>query len=747
MASELAFVPGNASHPNIPLGRYLPPVPAGMAVGWIKGHASPGDWILDPLHSTPQLALEAARAGFRVLVASNNPILTFVLETLAQAPARGEFLAALAELGSARRGDERLELHFRSLYQSECASCHQPLQPQAFLWRKGELQPYGRLYHCAHCGDEGERPVTSADLERLNLPGNPNLHLARAIERIALPGDPLREQAQEIAQFFLPRSLYFLTTLINRIEGLSLPDSRRRLLIALALCACDDANSLWPYPDARSRPRQLTIPPVFRENNLWQALEAGIDDWCRDDSPVPLTQWPARPPSSGGICLYPGRLKALLPLPADLPVKAVVTYLPRPNQALWTLSAVWSGWLWGREAVAPLRTALERQRYDWHWHSQALRSVLALISQLLPAEISTWAVMPECVPGFLSAAVLAAETAGLHLEGLALQEEAELAQFLWRRAPSPRPRPGGRPVEPVLHQAIREHIQRTGEPAPYLSLHAAGLEALARENVFPEGTQELTGDSLTRLQNSFNRVFKTPVFSRYERQPSQNIETGWWWLADAPTGELTLADQVEIELVKWLIKNPGRTLPEIETALCQIFPGLLTPSVDLMRVCLDSYAASLGAPPQMWQVRPSEAPAARRNDLETVKRGLSRLSRKLDYISQGELPVTWIAPNGNPAYCLFPIASAVISKYVFQPQALRPQRCILVVPGSRVNLILHKLRRDPRLAAAMNSGWRIMKFRQLRDMLDQEELAPALFESLLDGDPPRWEEATQLTML
>jgi hypothetical protein len=32
-------------------------------------------------------------------------------------------------------------------------------------------------------------------------------------------------------------------------------------------------------------------------------------------------------------------------------------------------------------------------------------------------------------------------------------------------------------------------------------------------------------------------------------------------------------------------------------------------------------------------------------------------------------------------------------------------------------------------------------------MLEQPNLTPTLFESLVEGDPPRWEEATQLSML
>jgi hypothetical protein len=86
--TPLYFYPGTGSPPALPLARFLPPVPTGMASAWLKENVPRGSWLLDPLGSSPSLALEAARAGYRVLVACNNPILSFMIETLAAARAR-----------------------------------------------------------------------------------------------------------------------------------------------------------------------------------------------------------------------------------------------------------------------------------------------------------------------------------------------------------------------------------------------------------------------------------------------------------------------------------------------------------------------------------------------------------------------------------------------------------------------------------------------------------------------------------
>ncbi|WP_322791983.1 hypothetical protein, partial [Bellilinea sp.] len=278
---EQPFIGGRSEAPLLPLGRYLPLLPAGIIETWLKQTLPAGAWILDPIGAHPQLALEAARAGYRILITSNNPILSFMLEILAAAPPQSEFEAALAALAISKRGEERLERHILSLYQTPCAACGQLVSAQAFIWQNEPLRLVSRIYRCLHCGDEGERPATPLDVEKLNLPGNDALHRARALSRVI--GDQssvTREQVNEALKTYLPRPLYVLTTLINKVETLPLSEERRRLLTALLIQVCDEGNTLWQYPALRPRPRQLTVPAQFRENNLWLALENAVSLWC-----------------------------------------------------------------------------------------------------------------------------------------------------------------------------------------------------------------------------------------------------------------------------------------------------------------------------------------------------------------------------------------------------------------------------------------------------------------------------------
>ncbi|HTX78189.1 MAG TPA: hypothetical protein VMC62_00905, partial [Longilinea sp.] len=347
--ADFSFVPGSDLAAPIPLERYLPPVPAGSGSAWLKRHADLGEWVIEPLCSSPLLALEAARAGYRVLVTCNNPILELLLRVLAKAPTRNDFQAALAELASVKRGDERLEVHLRSLYSSKCPVCDATIEADAYLWQRGEDQPGQRVLCCPHCNAEGEYPIVNEDTERLTALGNPGLYRSRAVERVIHGTGESPDVVKEALEVYQDRPLYFLTTLINRIEGLPTTAERKELLRALAISVCDVGSTLWPWGEGRTRPRQLSVPPQFKERNLWQALEEAIDVWAGQPSPVPLVNWPELPPPSGGIALYRGRLRTLFPLPETVQPKAIIAALPYPNQAFWTLSAIWAGWLWGKE--------------------------------------------------------------------------------------------------------------------------------------------------------------------------------------------------------------------------------------------------------------------------------------------------------------------------------------------------------------------------------------------------------------
>src|SRR5215216_2236424 len=638
-----AYIPGLSPAEPGPLARFTPPLEEGVISTWLPLHVPSGSWVLDPFGFSPRLALEAARTGYRVLVTVNNPITRFLLEVSAHPPAETDFKAALADLASAKKGEERLGAHLQSLYLTSCEKCGNDVYADSFLWRKGEDAPYARVYTCPNCDDAGERLVTSQDVEKARkIAGTDNLHRSRAFERVTALEDEDRVYAEEAIAHYLPRPLYFLTTVINRIDSLNLTPERRRALNALILVACDAGNTLWDHPTQRQRPKQLNVPNQFREYNLWTQLERGLSQWTETSSGVLMEAWPDQPPESGGICIFEGRLKELADqVKKEFPIKAVIGSLPRPNQAFWTLSALWAGWLWGGEAVEPYKPALRRRRYDWAWNATALNAAFTHLLEMVQAGTPFFALLSEPEPASLTSALTAASAAAMDLRSLAMRTQHDPIQLLWTCG-EPRRRPASEASIDEVKKAIDKHLVERGEPASYLHVHAAGLTALAKSHALKQKDQEfdeaLRGTQLL-IQNALER---NPRFVHYSN--GESVDTGLWGLADLPLstpsnnggsvpGEIhdSLSDRVEIAVVTFLQKNPNSIFLDVEQDLYPRFPGLLTPSKAMIYAVLSSYAQKEEGE---WKLRAEDTASTRRNELNNIAGLIDAIGRRIGYATR-----------------------------------------------------------------------------------------------------------------
>jgi DNA-directed RNA polymerase subunit M/transcription elongation factor TFIIS len=772
LARSIPYLPGIVpKNPGL-LARFTPPLPDGLASAWLSKHLAPGSWVLEPFGAAPSLAVEAAWAGYRVLVAANNPISRSLIELAADPPSEDNLRAALAELASTYKGDERIEPHIKSLYMTECSRCGQPVMVEYFLWERQAAAPFAKFYRCSNCGDSGEHPSSPADALRAAQFSSSGLHRARALERVAALNDPDRAHAEEALSVYLPRAVYALFTLINKLDGLSLPAGRRSCLQALLLNACDQASTLWAYPTERERPRLLATPHRFRENNIWLALEAGISMWNGEQAHVPLVTWPNLPPAEGGICLFEGRLKDLVASRVGEKIgmlPAVLAALPRPNQAFWTLSALWAGWLWGREAVGPFKSVLRRRRYDWAWHTAALASTLTSLDEILPAGTPIWGLVGETEPGFLASAMTAAAEAGFELDGLCLREEAGQAQITWKKAlgPPDEATPPERARQCAAQGAI-QYLQDRSEPVDFLLVQGAALEAMAQEHrllVVPRMDEASRGGEASKEApaepgpshhfNSLQGVLKDVFtyrggFRRYEGS-DQSLDVGFWWLKDPVKPGTPLADRVEMALVRYLQQHPGCTLAELDGVLCEAFPGLLTPDLELIQDCLESYGELQPAQGVTWQLRPQDTPSARRFDLDLMRRLIARLGEQFGFFPDTEqfaqavkagkplskAPFQWMDKSGAVQFEFYILASAALGDVIspgLREEASEPQR-IIVLPGSRANLVAYKLQHNPHLKQEVESGWRMVKYRHLRRLAESPFLTVEIFKDQLNQDP------------
>ena len=742
---NVPYIPGTDSSPDFPLGRFLPPIPAGMISEWCRQNLALGNWVLEPFGFNPLIPIEIAKAGHPILVAANNPIHAFLIRVLASAPQKGELTAALQDLAIAPKGDGRMEPFIRSLYAVKCQDCGRHIDADAFLWHKNEEQPYAVIISCPYCGATGEQSLTPNALDSLTPLPPVQMHMARALNRIADRDDPLRLQVENALNAYLPRPILVLQTIINKLESLRQTPRRRQLLIALILSAADRGNTLWAHPTPRERPRQIVIPSTFKEVNLWKALEDAIQTWQFLDSPVPVWDWDGTFNISTGIVVYQDRVKELLPSLQDVPIKAVVTTIPRPNQAFWTLSALWTGWIWGQTAVTPIRQLLARQRYDWNWHAHALSVVFHSLQDLIQPEGHFCGLIAENEPSFLLAALIGANIAGYRLHSFANSRDDKIAQCIWKPEIKVSNLPEDRLRLDADHK-LKSFLQEKGEPASYQQLHTALVAGLAHDcqlaiPVFTENKRQMTSD----IQRWLDDILLSSAYLYRIPDKTTSLETGRWWLRDPSAAMTPLIDRIEALVIQHLIEADTTTSENLKTDIYSKFPGLFTPDNRVLFNCLESYGDLIDQERHHWQLRPSEKPAARAADIKMIREQLCQIGQRLGYHILDQDPLLWREAGDTTLKYRFHILSTALLAAHFQEEHTGSTRSIFVVPGSRANLLAYKSQRNPVFAEHLEQNYLVLKFRLVRDLQANPLLTRELFEKQIHVDPPEY-RASQLAL-
>ena len=509
------------------------------------------------------------------------------------------------------------------------------------------------------------------------------------------------------------------------------------------LVACDETNSLWSHPADRPRPKQLTIPTRFLEKNLWLSLEQAVNRW-EDTSLVQLSEWQSSLPlteqpmvhdGQGSIYVFDGPARNIVPALKIIQPGAVVTALPRPNQAFWTLSALWTGWLWGREAAASFKSVLRRRRYDWNWHSEALQAAMKPIASNLPLNTPIFAILAEPEPAFLTASLVAAAEAGLDQEGIALRGRGEPVQITWRRKAFGQGEKKPEEIDPqVVKDAIHDYLTSKGEPASYLHIHAACLAVLETAHLLYRGDE-----TISYLHTQIQKPLSDPEFQHYSVSP--NVETGVWSLANWQPMD-TLSDKVEIALVDILEKNPGISSDDLENDLYLTFPGLFTPSLELIQEILKSYAVENN---QTWILRQEDSLSSRLAEMETAFHSLENLAPRLGFSAergdQDQHTIRWVK-GGELVYCFTILPTAATGRVFHAPSALSGQS-ILVIPAERANLLSFKLEHDPGLQADAEK-WKVIVYEELESLARQTDLTRETWEKTLTGSRPETPEQMKL---
>ena len=550
------------------------------------------------------------------------------------------------------------------------------------------------------------------------------------------------ENVEQTLNVYPSRPLIILQSIINKLNSLDQSDRRKELLTALILSAADQANILWGHPTPRERPKQLVISSAYRELNLWKALEAAVKTWQVIPTPVPILDWPSdspNHPAEPAIYCFSGRIKDLQTVQLPEMPAGIVTVIPRPNQAFWSLSALWTGWIWGQEAVLPIRQVLARQRYDWNWHTNALASAFESLTALGTTVEKFWGVVAENEPMLLLSALLGANLAGFTLEGIAQSNDDQLVQCLWEQKTTTMPGLEPKQAHEQAKTAARRFLQEKGEPSPYQQIHAAMASHLAHHRslavpVFLQNRNQTASETQKLLEGVFNE----PALLTQVGDQTTTLEAAVYWLKDSGETQPPLIDRVEEHLVRLLVSVGTLSSEAIRASINQAFPGLFTPPEVMVLNCLESYAAPSTEDQHLWQLNAREKPEARRKDVVEIRELLRSIGERLNFRVSGQDPVLWHADQDQPAAFSFHVfSSAMISRHLNAPDDLAKMK-MMVLPGSRANLLAYKKQRDPVLKARMDRCCMEVKFRLVRDLAANPLLSRELFIEQIKADPPEY---------
>ena len=191
--------------------------------------------------------------------------------------------------------------------------------------------------------------------------------------------------------------------------------------------------------------------------------------------------------------------------------------------------------------------------------------------------------------------------------------------------------------------------------------------------------------------------------------------------------------------------QPQLAHKQIDQALCEKFRGMVTPPSDFINFCIESYCSEEFAEKGIIILREEDKEHIRSLELIEIRKAIQNLGDQLSFSVSGEDSILWKDPNEDIRLIFYISSTACIGEIVFN-SSFPPKKSIIVVPGARANLIMYKLRNNPFLKEKIEEGWRFLKFRHLRHLLDSPTLTRKSLDTHLELDPLT-ESPAQLRLL
>ncbi|NIN68772.1 MAG: hypothetical protein GTO63_29615 [Anaerolineae bacterium] len=779
------FIPDKPNEEQIPLERYLQPLPRNVVAAYVVECTNPGNLVMDPFPQRGTLLVEAAASGRRGIAASFNPVRTLLVHGILTLPSPHEIDAATVRLGDSLKRGIPLREHINQLYASSCHHCARPLVVDYFLWHGEDDRPVEKYYHCTHCDAEGRFPVEDTDLTVLDSVEKQGVHYWYLLERLAQPHEPERKLAEELLNLYTPRNLYALTDLSMKIETLFV-DSPLQNALQLILVQCfDTCSKLGASPLPRPTVLHLRPPTRFMERNVWHAFEEAyrLVRLLSPSGPMAVTtdteSLVGEAEAEVSVINEPlHRVAARLP-PSS--VSLVVAAPPPYYRPFWTLSYLWSGWLWGREKATLLKPLLRRKMMGWSWYRRSLGAALKTLHRPLRPQGSMIFILERASLTHINNVILAAVGAAFKLRRILYQPEdvhppeepmqgvdgAYRLTFTRDDGPGQdlddlSPGAVALALQEAALRAARELLRERGEALHFGWLHSAIYQRWSRDGLLTQalalGERVSMPDFLDeQMESALQEALAREVLELLPKDADEASGAVLWWLKAKGYPPRPLGDRLERAVYQILTDRRDCSHEGLCDDVYSRFPGIFTPPPGLVQACIDSYAQRDDASDKC-NLRPEEEATSLAEErveglkllmqvgqrlgyqVSLSKRRVPQLSTGTDPISRVRLPrgldVSWDSEWAGLHTFAFKQTTRFGDILSHGGQDHSESHRYILIADRRLDLLRFRIESEFLLRRALNEGeWQFIKLKHLRDLGTKKHLDRPDLDQIIGLEP------------
>ncbi len=761
--NERAFLPARDEQFHL-LRAHRQPLPANVAAHFIETCTQSNDLVIDPFVASDAIVRAVVERGRRIIAADSNPIVAWAARVQATLPHAREIQAAFLRLGDTRKEGETLRAAVEKLYASQCAQCGGAVTVDYFVWRALEPRVAGekyvlaaKVYTCAQCGAQrAEANETDRQRARDAAPRGIAYHLL--VQRLLADDLTNTPHLKRFLERYTPRNLNALAAVTQKLDAEFRDDAARNTLLALLLHALDVGSSLYAAPDALPT---REIPNEFIERNIWQALEQAARGLRERATALRLATNAAQVLNSHRAAAFIGQggARTLVENVVGGNAALILSSPARLDPTFWEMSFLWTRWLLGKNAAAPLEILLNQENQRWGWYGKALTNALSDVSKLAASDAQLVVAFPSGSHAMIEALMLAASPV-FALQDFAFRPERGAAdstewgalrgdyQAVWQRADvnpvSSNNNALATKIRATSLQAAREILAARNEPLAYSWLHHAALEKLARENVLAEtlNAKFREGDNAFQfLRHRMEEGFKEGFIHDIDQWQAK--ERVVWMLREEGNEKQETKNEKREANWDFVTRMESATQEifrlsekisamDFEDELLKRFGGLLTPEIELVEMCARAYADFVEGD---WVARTEKI----EEWLVRARRLVTQLGAHLDFqVIENVEPfdLIWRAEKIIPASARGGVQQEKISEdvyaFLFRPRvdfheliALRavPLHGLIVLPETQIEVTRERLRREPRWEKKLErAGWEFLRV-PLIEMLLRENFA------------------------